>query len=111
MPASLSALATTLAPRSCPSSPGLATTTRMGGVTAFIEGRGPRKIARFFGVEARAWQRRRGWVGSPSRDQTEAAVLFDELRVSLGRITVASGAGQLEGDHVAAAEVDRGLAA
>src|SRR5919108_4234467 len=29
MPASRSALATTLAPRSCPSSPGLATTTRM----------------------------------------------------------------------------------
>src|SRR3982075_2015339 len=58
-----------------------------------------------------AWPRRSVSEGSPSRDQAQTAVFFDQGRVSLGGVPVAAGPGQLERDHVAVAKVDRGLAA
>src|SRR5579871_2112460 len=91
MPASSSALAITLAPRSWPSRPGLATTTRIG-----------------------CWSRVVDAIHLPRRlgaDEAEPHVAAHRLGVALARIAVAARARQLERHHVAVLEVDRGLAA
>src|SRR5579884_2654961 len=96
MPASRRALATTLAPRSWPSRPGLAITIRIG--------RRSPVIGQLLGGEAVDLERlSRG-------DVAQADVAADQLPVPLPGVAVAAPAGQPEADHVPVAEVDRGLA-
>src|SRR5438067_4728136 len=88
MPASFSALAITLAPRSWPSNPGLAITIRMG-------------LLRLEAIIA---------TGAFGGDQPQPEVAPDSFGVALARVAVAPGARQLEGHYVAVVQVDRSLA-